>query len=820
MDERKQIHINLPVRPAAKVNAETMAKVKSSTFFSRLNKSMESNERINSDLLTFMGKLSVVRNYYDKVFQNPYISDSQQVCIDFLNLIFFNVYFSGITHFGFMDNTPIYLDCVTNKIIVGLEDIDQIMTSRPVITDQELANALQIPANEFKDAKYQLIGNSFKNTILHIFGKLLSSGSDIDIRDLMKIALCPNGKIPNPIVTRRLLENCPLQFEPGTTANDVKSNLRRTNDVHSIPQTYIDAAETTYKQLEPLIFNKNLEDMIAACFPQISSKDIAHIKQDILNSIPHFLSTISNPSSDETITYVRNVVSFLYSHNLTVFELYPPSKEELFAIFYCSRKLYPVDPPSTSATPYQSNSNIIFIRQVIVEKILSLHPDALELISPNRPDNKITNEFLKYRTELCQKLAIINFHRPNIPQLKGLIHATTSSSDPFSKLATSLVSLTGTDITSLEKLMLLISRIYLGKNLYEEIAGEAFPSFAIINADGPSYFKKFLETILFCQTSSYSIRRLANEDNIPKFIHDKLNGILANIDVSGITITDTSQFQKLAKGTLVSINDQNIGKISHRSTSYYIYIANNMTAAEKQFKSLDDHLTIELKGNTKLAIYEGLDLYESTLFVIASVFWFIDKYLNEQKSSSNTVAKRETITLTSEQKIEKFLSEFCVDTTTKIPREELEKIAIDGLVGSNYEKERTQVAKTIGITNLDFTYSKDFICAFNEWYKTTYSGSSSIDVIKYLSHKYSALFYLKNESGYYQYGPDKGKKAKARGFYGIKINEDKLQQYIEHASAAQETKDFALIEKEFITYLEEILNNALTNLLDTNRLQG
>src|SRR5574344_2776319 len=108
MDERKQIHINLPVRPAAKVNAETMAKVKSSTFFSRLNKSMESNERINSDLLTFMGKLSVVRNYYDKVFQNPYISDSQQVCIDFLNLIFFNVYFSGITHFGFIDNTPIY----------------------------------------------------------------------------------------------------------------------------------------------------------------------------------------------------------------------------------------------------------------------------------------------------------------------------------------------------------------------------------------------------------------------------------------------------------------------------------------------------------------------------------------------------------------------------------------------------------------------------------------------------------------------------------------------------------------------------------------
>ena len=302
-----------------------------------------------------------------------------------------------------------------------------------------------------------------------------------------------------------------------------------------------------------------------------------------------------------------------------------------------------------SFTLCHSVTVLIFVYPSMGHKVDSCNTDLHKLF------------YTPYENMIYTQLRMPNIQDTSSKTLISFIKSVQDLPTPFSTLLTILSGITNNSIDALKNTMSLISRVYLGPELFETITNKtAFPAFTIIYCNNPLYVKKFLEDLFFFYTRSYSLYSLANKENIPKFIKNKLVGILANIDCSESSFTDLSQFQKLIKGNLISVYDESLSKISHRSTLYYIYITSNKAVAEKQFNSCNYH-TIELTGDLTLGKYKQLALYEIILFSLASVFWWTNAYITKaenDQNSSDISENVESISLTTNQKIDQFLSEF------------------------------------------------------------------------------------------------------------------------------------------------------------------
>jgi hypothetical protein len=650
-----------------------------------------------------------------------------------------------------------------------------------------------------------------------IFGKKCQSSEDMIT--LMVIALYPNCHIRNPFTYHH--------FENQTTSESNRINT---------PFTKEDC-----EFLRTLNVKKTLDDFILECFPQISANAKINIKNSIENSIPTCVKNIisqSIPSSSDNISndvidYVYKIAYFFNNNDLDLFQLFPPSTDELLAFFYCHKNQCQSKTLSQSNVPPIWNDDINYIQLCIAKKLLNTLPGALESISPNKSQNEIYYDYKAYENMIYTQLRMPNIQDTSSKTLISFIKSVQDLPTPFSTLLTILSGITNNSIDALKNTMSLISRVYLGPELFETITNKtAFPAFTIIYCNNPLYVKKFLEDLFFFYTRSYSLYSLANKENIPKFIKNKLVGILANIDCSESSFTDLSQFQKLIKGNLISVYDESLSKISHRSTLYYIYITSNKAVAEKEFNSCNYH-TIELTGDLTLGKYKQLALYEIILFSLASVFWWTNAYITKtenDQNSSDISENVESISLTTNQKIDQFLSEFCINTTDTIDKIEIEKemknTGVDITKIIKLDPLPKDKIKKLHIMDLDFCYNDDLIYAFTAWYKSTYLESPSIgklDFTKYVISKlgtFGALFYIKDETHTVKYKEKKGQKGKARGFYGLTIKDNKFQEYIKEKTAEQKAKNTAALQEQFASYFEAIINDTIAELLGLTKSHG
>lgn len=765
--------------------------------------------------MTLQNNFILINNYLLRagLFSNPI---SYLNIIDFINTHIFPG--NNIEVCLYIDQTIIYYDNECQKYIINTEDIKQILTHRPLILDTNLMSLFQIQKPDLPKLKLELINNHFRYTMYQIFGKKYQSSEDMIT--LMVIALYPNCHIRNPFTYHH--------FENQTTSESNRINT---------PLTKEDC-----EFLRTLNVKNTLDDFILECFPQISANEKINIKNSIENSIPtcvkNIISQLTSTSSDhisndvDVIDYVYKIAYFFNNNYLDLFQLFPPSTDELLAFFYCHKNQWQSKTLSQSNVPPIWNDNINYIQLFIAKKLLNTLPGALENISPNKSQNEIYYDYKAYKNMIYTQLRMPNIQDTSSKTLISFIKSVQDLPTPFSTLLTILSGITNNSIDALKNTMSLISRVYLGPELFETITNKtAFPSFTIIYCNNPLYVKKFLEDLFSFYTRSYSLYSLANKENIPKFIKDKLVGILANIDCSESSFTDLSQFQKLIKGNLISVNDESLSKISHRSTLYYIYITSNKAVAEKQFNNCNYH-TIDLTGDLALGKYKQLVPYEIALFSLASVFWWTNAYITKtenDQTSFDISDSVESISLTTNQKIDQFLSEFCINITNTIDKSEIDKEIKDiGLAASELRKSkndslRKESAKQLHITDLDFIYKDDLKYVFDEWYKITYSELSLIsedDFTEYIISKLGSMFYIKDETHTFKYNEKRGQKGKARGFYGLTINKRKLQEYIKEKTVEQETKNTAALQEQFASYFEEIINDTIAELLGLTKSHG
>lgn len=116
------------------------------------------------------------------------------------------------------------------------------------------------------------------------------------------------------------------------------------------------------------------------------------------------------------------------------------------------------------------------------------------------------------------------------------------------------------------------------------------------------------------------------------------------------------------------------------------------------------------------------------------------------------------------------------------------------------------MASELNIDKLDYILKDDLFNAFNKWVNATSVTRSNIDAntfVQILLEKINILFYIKNDSAKSIYD-DKLHKAKV--FYGISLNKEKLDLYITTINQANDSDLQSKIEQNFLSYLTNIIN--------------
>jgi len=766
-------------------------------------------ERQNSEAAYFQCQ-ELAKQYIDRACPNPDCRQYQSIlgCIN--KCIFPN----NNIQVELLDETFVYLDFNYQKTIISLEDVDALFTTynKNIIPEERLIGTFHIDTDpsQITTLKKLLLRTSFKNFI-----QTSTRGfSDNEIHDILNILLMPTGTVLNPIPLASLEIECLLDNKNNISDSDfdrIRLQLKNSKDARCVPQNWFGMS---HEKMQHLFFPTSLDDFYLSYPYGRSSKLFQTLVKDL--SFLHTLRSLPQKEFDRTFA---NVARFLYDKIPFLFQLYPPYKNELIALFYCHRNQYIkyATPKMQKFSRLTLPISINFIRHIAAIRILSSSPPALETQAQYATNNQKFTAFMKFKKEVYHQLLIEDYDS-NVEFQFGRIQNqcrtyVNRSQNPYGNLRSILTAITDSSISILEQLMALIGKLYVGHSLHQVLSNETAPYVTLIYCENPYYVKRFLEEICFNYITKHSLRSLTNDKNLPDFIITKGMGCLANIDTTELNSIpqNMKRFKALARGIKTSVKEEQWGQISHRNAIHYIFIARTRKTENTIFKDIP-HDVITLPGAISQSLYQPLKQYEAITFAAASVCWLINECILFPQQKNIPTAYVHNMVPDLDDTVLAFLDKFCTDSTVQIPPIDKKTIA-----SSHDKKKMHETVTRLGITKLPFTSSEDFRYAFKHWFKATYNEDytdKDTRIIHTVQDILGSLFYLKKNGVTYEYRSlETNKSSGARGFYGIKIKTEELKKYIETKESTQLQESALERQKKFTQYLENLLNTSIPYVL-------
>ena len=654
--------------------------------------------------------------------------------------------------------------------------------------------------------------NNIKSYIWRIGPQLIYS-LDIDLNlnryfektqlAILSFFLFPAHGIFNSIAYQRArmtLDTTPAINQQQTITTPDQILLSEINTLSSgsvSPYEILNTSKETIEQMRlatSRFFNKSIKSFLETTLLWNNPSEIANITRSIESNLPKIIETEPSLQGHEILWEISRIL--LFSKEKYLFNLFPPTKELLTAIFYYHQKfLSESHVQNYSPIINTSTKKTYDIRYLAAQKILHKTITPKEALAQNK-------DYSAIRSNIFSMLSI----DPSIPSpsnlnpiYKDMIAKAHIDKTAFLKLRRILFHISNGDIHSLTELLLLIGKIYLGKKSLEFFDAKN-QLLTIIECSNPEYIKKFLSDIMLSEATTYHTSKSLKAELIPILIFDKLNSTLVNIDSSESSCSDLSFFKKLTSGNKVSLNNSPLPQIFHKNTTHHLYITSN---PDNQFQKQPTNIPykkITLTGNISDCIYQPLDTYESIFMAIASIYYTIDVYTNHSLPPIEFPITNKN--LPEANIIEKFLSSFCIDQTDKLDPNALSPIKTNDLDNT---KKHTALIKELGIDQLDYSTKIDLHHAFSLWYKATYQKKSSISVDDFtneLVKKYHPIFYKKRSSiEIYS-----GEKHEARGFYGLSIKVEELNSYIERQQSIEKQTAKMQQQKNCTQFIETLIN--------------
>ncbi|WP_427112717.1 hypothetical protein [Megasphaera sueciensis] len=797
------------IKPLPKVDESAMKKFLKNNIFLRINRTLNHKGKIENAQSVKEKNESLAYNYISRFCQNSECRKHQNIISCINNCIFPN---ANIIYYLLDDSFIYYYSYSKNqkKLIMTPEDIQKLLTYYDNVSDKKLMEIFRVNETDLSELKSHLIFTSFRN----IIDKFFSEYTPQDIIRIIQLLLQPNGKILNPIAFWKLMHSVQLQFKPGETYDDIHKKISSSKNIRDIPEIYLKENKMTYDTLQSILFPNSVDAFLTDRF----SKSIPTQIHNLLCYTKFFVKNLVGLKQEEYNTALYHIARFLYYKRLSVFNLYPTSIEELMSLFYCHRTQFEkLEKPSNPI--YFISLPVKLTHHIAAQRLLVASHMAFKTIAQHSTINEKLRAYEKLEQTIYQRLGIAIKDPDELTiDFERFISPNTNISY-FTNLRRVLYSVTKGNINDLESLLTLIAKSYLGNSLYEDITGHSTKQLTIISCNNPAFISAFLKEIFFCQITEYSLKTLATPSNLSRFIDDKMNGKLANIDTTEINFApeNIGWFIELAKGRKVNtrykMTNQNQDKltaqykITHRSTIQYIYITKN--AIYKKLSNIPHH-AITLLGDIGEIEYQSISSREALTFAVASVCWLINKYASPKEKDKTLKEDIENFLLPDkEDAVEQFIENFCINRTSEIPENKINKIDKRTIEGSKNEFHKLDIAKELNITSLPFTISSDFSYVFKIWYRLSFNKifkGKDKDITNILKDKLHPIFYLKKRKVTYQFGNKEGRETTGtRGFYGIKIKKDVLQFYIKEIKIKKEDNNVSA----FNSYFDNLINETL-----------
>lgn len=725
-----------------------------------------------------------------------------------------------------LDGTSFY-DIPNFGYVFTQEQIRQmIKIAYPPISDKIIIETFQISHTELHLLKNQLV----HNPLLKFINKYWDDYSDEEKIDIFFILLNPTEKTVNPVTFRRYIQNLTPSYESSLSA--IKDALNETFDIEAIPKSYLPDNFSNTNQLENALFNITHQAFLEACFPEDSSAQLMQKKTELLQSIPTCINNIIHEHSDQNDIAIIEIAHFLLSNpNIYPFQLFPPEEIEMFSIFYWHQQYL-------LQKSFRQKQNIIFydtpillIRYITARRLLKASSNAAKIIAQHELESEQETIYRALHEELFKQLSIS-------PYVENLARNTTklifnsnykkslAKLNPYDNLFSTLFSLSDGNIHTIEQFLNLITKIYISHSFLKMIT-EKSTQVTVIQCKNVLFIKHFLKNIFSYPLHSerfssslneiayrqncphittHSLKMLSNPNNLIQFIVDKVNGVVVNITSDETSCIDITFFKKLLSGkNFTTINDPIFGKITHNNAAHHIFITENPKQIESALDGIDYDF-IDFNGDISEIIYESFTECELFFLIISSIYNTVDKYANpiEDPLPNN----QDTLEiLSAKDAINKFLADFCTDTTSKISKDTIISIQKERIEGSANDTYRKQLAKELQIDKLDYVRRDDLLQAFKQWQTSTSVKTKNIEPTEFfsiLSEKFHPIFYIKNDSAISIYNDDK--KGGAKVFYGLYLKKEVLDSYIQEMNKEKTSSSCAEIANTFLNYSKNLIS--------------
>ena len=241
--------------------------------------------------------------------------------------------------------------------------------------------------------------------------------------------------------------------------------------------------------------------------------------------------------------------------------------------------------------------HIIFSRQKLLEKILSIE---MEYVSADDYSDFTKNK----KNNLISKLALDKNYNIQcmVTSVKNEYtrYMSLKSEDilNYIRLIKALFQISDGKKEIIDDLAMMYASIFLGRELAKEYN---YSNMTVLITNNKRFVEEFIQSSLLYYfvlrfdlsyvegsknkmpiekylsskesgVSSYSIKELNDENNIGKFLEDKINGTFVNINSDCNVTGDLKQFLKIMKGEAVSGTNKYLGKQTFKTNSHYIFI--------------------------------------------------------------------------------------------------------------------------------------------------------------------------------------------------------------------------------------------------------
>ena len=647
--------------------------------------------------------------------------------------------------------------------------------------------------------------------------------------DLLRIFLYPSGDILNPLAFDTITGNYALDETNQIRFNhtldfsvDLKTELQKTKDISKLPLCYINDFKKIYHDdLQHILFNTTTLDFVNAISPNVTTDQKNQILAELAFIEPIKVIVGNNP------LIAKNLATFIIKHpKLSLFQILPPTNDEFLSICYIHQNFN-----SFPNSPKVSSAPVDCIRYAAISK-LAENLDLTQKLIAQSPD-KIHENYEKMISPLMNQLSLnINSRCPLEAYLYNCMNYNkkdfSTSSAPFSKLRNTLFAIFNGKISTINDFSKLITKVYLGnKFVKKNLSTKNFSthSVTVISCTNKQYMFDFLSSIfsyplhnaskitltstypifLTKNFSTYTLADLVKQNNIDEFILDNyINTKIVNIDTTHPTTSiDLSFFEKMITPTK-GISTNSLTKEKFSSDIHYIFITDNALKTNQILTNIP-HDTIIAEGTLETIRFEPLSCHEYLFLTLGFIYYNLDSSLPTQKSPSTYT---ETSTLSENELIDFFISNFCNDTTASIPADELAKFPADILDLKNISDLKKK-AHSIGIDKLPFCIVDDLYYYFTEWQKYTFPSSPIISESNFkniLRKKYHPLFYIRKAAT--RLIPLSPKK-EYRGYYGLTIDIEKHTADKSHKKIDQQQHNNIDDQQKFTNYLETLISKYL-----------